>query len=105
MAFSSGVQGTELRCALVLQSTPHYLSLVKAMAPEGGIDDFEMTRRNNLRGRWQEIQKLSEVSQVRRLGNLADHRIQLKKNNPLSRSLLAVVRGASRVNACMGQGR
>lgn len=49
------------------------------MAPEGGIDDFEMTRRNNLRGRWQEIQKLSEVSQVRRLGNLANHRIQLKK--------------------------
>lgn len=54
------------------------------MAPEGGIDDFEMARRKNLRGRWQEIQNLSEVSQVRRLGNLADHRIQLKNNHPLN---------------------
>ena len=31
-------------------------------------------------GRWQDIQKLSEVGQVRRLGKLADHRIQLKKS-------------------------
>lgn len=29
----------------------------------------------------------------------------IEKNNPLSRSLRAVVRGASGVNACMGQGR
>lgn len=50
------------------------------MVLEGSIDDFEMTRRTNVRGRWQEIQKLSEVSQVKRLGKLADHRIQLKKS-------------------------
>lgn len=55
-----------------------------------------------MRGRWQDIQKLSEVGQVRRLGKLADHRIQLKSNHPLNPSLLAVARGASRVNACMG---
>lgn len=59
----------ELRCALVLQSTPHYSLLVKAMVLEGGIDDFEMTRRKNMSGRWQDIQKLSEVGQVRRLEN------------------------------------
>ncbi len=69
----------ELRCTLVLQSTPHFILIVKAMVQEGGINDFEMTRRKNVRGRWQDIQKLSEVSQVRRLGKLADHRIQLKK--------------------------
>lgn len=34
-----------MRCALVLQSTPHYLLLVKAMVLEGCIDDFEMTRK------------------------------------------------------------
>lgn len=49
------------------------------MVLEGCIEDFETTRRTNVRGRWQDIQKLSEVSQVRRLGKLADHRIQLKK--------------------------
>lgn len=75
------------------------------MVLEGGIDDFEMTRRTNVRGRWQDIQKLSEVSQVRRPGKLADYRIQLKNNHPLNPSLLAVARGASGVNACMGQGR
>ena len=75
------------------------------MVLEGGIDDFEMTRRTNVRGRRQKVQKLSEVSQVRRPGKLADRRIQLKKNHPLIRSLRAVVRGASGVNACMGQGR
>lgn len=75
------------------------------MVLEGGIDDFEMTQRINVRGRRQKVQKLSEVSQVRRPGKLADYRIQLKNNNPLNPSLLAVARGASRVNACMGQSR
>lgn len=40
---------------------------------------FRNDSKKNVRGRWQEIQKFSEVSQVRRPGKLADYRIQLKK--------------------------
>lgn len=40
---------------------------------------FRNDTKKKCEGAVQDIQKLSEVSQVRRLGKLADHRIQLKK--------------------------
>lgn len=46
--FWSSGDGAAMRACFAL--TPHYLLLVKAMVLEGGIDDFETTRRTNVRG-------------------------------------------------------